>query len=589
MIRYPYLQEQPSSRVTTDVFRGLNLGSRIGEGEFCEMLNLTADHYPVLSPRAPRGKVGQTGEPSGMYSVSGTGTFLIDAGRLYFIDERGNVQAEEEEQGSFGQGPHRFALMGKNLIVVPDMKYIDIDHPTKPYDIGEKMVQTSGVVTISLCNKDGINYTTPIASSTPPSENLSANTVWIDTSQYPQCLKQYNSTTKEWVSVASTYLKLYGLDDNYFDVGDGVQISGLGDGTNTHVQALNGSYVIEHYQHGSIVIPGILSSVWSQDCSSHPITIERKVPAMDFIVESGNRLWGCSSAKNEIYGCKLGDFRNWNVFSGISTDSWAANVGSPGKFTGAINHGGYPVFYKRDMKHKIWPSSTGAHQITSTPCMGVQQGSGASLATKGNSVLYLADDGVYMDDGSGAVKISTPLEFCHFRDGVGAVCGDRYYLSAKDGNQRSLYVYNLRRGLWHRENQIDILCMAPNGEGSLLAAEQGKGQLWDLTGNSGTKEETVHWSAVTGDLCQSGGDRQYISRVNLRLSLEEGSRLDIYARYDHNPLWVKLGTVYGTGPDSFSLPVRPRRCDHLQLKLEGVGGGKVYAITRSFEKGSAYR
>ena len=49
---------------------------------------------------------------------------------------------------------------------------------------------------------------------------------------------------------------------------------------------------------------------------------------------------------------------------------------------------------------------------------------------------------------------------------------------------------------------------------------------------------------------------------------------------------VKLGQVYGTELRSFSLPVRPRRCDQLRLKLQGTGMCKLYSITKTLEKGS---
>ena len=57
---------------------------------------------------------------------------------------------------------------------------------------------------------------------------------------------------------------------------------------------------------------------------STPVRMERRVPDLDYITECDNRVWGCSSRENVIYACKLGDFRNWNSFAGLSTDSYAA-------------------------------------------------------------------------------------------------------------------------------------------------------------------------------------------------------------------------------------------------------------------------
>lgn len=581
MIDYPYLQEQPSSRVTTDVFRGLNLGCRIGEGEFCQMENLTSDHYPVLSPRGKRGQIYNPGAPGGMYQVPGGALFFVSGNSL-------NMYTGQEVYGIaedliVSQLPRQFALIGTRLVIVPDMKWLDIGKPFEGLkSMSASLNKTEGSVTISLCRQDGSDFGA-VTAGEEPLENPANMALWLDTSSH--ALKQYSLSAKEWVSV-STYLKLSGLTDHPFQTGDGITISGIDTHAPQDVKALEGSYVVEYAGSDFLVITGIIDEAYTQNCADVALKIERPVPQLDYIVEAGNRLWGCCENVNEIYASKLGDCTNWNVFSGLSTDSWVGNVGSPGGFTAAVNHGGYPVFYKQDVKHKVWPSSTGAHQITSTPCMGVAQGSSGSAALWGERLFYLSPYGICMDDGSGPVLIDEALGQRRYRNGAGAVYCNKYYLSAagEDG-QYDLLVYDLRKGLWHREDGLQVMFMTP-GDRELYALGS---KLWDLTGSRGTPEAVVSWYAVTGDLAQSAGDHQYISRVTLRLSLEQGSRLDIYARYDHSPLWVKLGTVYGTRPDSFSLPVRPRRCDHLQLKLEGQGPGKVYAITRTFEKGSAYR
>lgn len=584
MIRYPYLQEQPASRVTTDVFRGLNLGSRIGEGEFSEMENLTSDHFPVLSPRQKRSRCYNTSDPQGMYKVPGGALFFVSGNSLNMYDGQ---QVYGISDGLIEtQIPRQFALMGNRLVLAPDMKWLDIRYPFEGLkSMSAQLKKTEGEVTFSLCQRDGTAFGTVTAQEKPP-ENPGNQALWLDTSGSKSELKQYSAPAEEWVGV-STYVKIAGLTEHPFQAGDGITVSGIDSQMPQDVAAMNGSYIVEHAGSDHLVIVGLIKEACTQNCANAPLEIHRDVPQLDFIVEAGNRLWGCCHNVGEIYASKLGDFTNWNVFSGISTDSWVGNVGSAGNFTGAVNHGGYPVFYKENMKHKVWPSSTGAHQITSTPCMGIAEGSSESAALWGEKLFYLSPQGICMDDGSGPVTIDEALGHGQYRGGAGAVHHGKYYLSAcKEDGTWDLLVYDLKRGLWHRE---DDLCLR-----HLVSADQslyglGSSRLWDLTGNSGTKEEAVRWSAVTGDLCQPSGDRQYLSRVNLRLSLEVGSQLDIYARYDHNPLWVKLGTVYGTSPDSFSLPVRPRRCDHLQLKLEGQGVGKVYAITRTFEKGSAYR
>lgn len=586
MIHYPYLQEQPSSRRTVDVFRGLNRNERIGEGEFCDMQNLTSDYYPVLSPSGKRGLVTflhETVYITGGYYVPDNGVYFscneqadqgeADRGSLYFLDRGGSIHRLSSD---LSIGEKSFALMGRRLVVAPDMIAVDVDRRTGVEYLNDIRTAESGTVNAYLCNRDGTPYQNVTVAADAPT-NVGNMALWLDTSKYPRTLMQYTALTAEWTAIPTVYVKLNIPMNHQFNMGDGIKIEGLVD----EATSLNGSHIVQNCTDGGIVIIGTLDEKFNQDCTTNPVTISRTVPKMEYIVEAGNRLWGCNSEYNEIYGSKLGDYKNWNVFAGISTDSWVASVGTPGNFTGAINHGGYPVFYKQDSKHKIWPSSNGAHQLSSTPCNGVMSGCAHSLAVYGNNVLYLSVNGVCLDDGSGPVVISQKLEPGHYQNGRGTVHRDKYYLCINSDS--SLFVYDLRKQLWHREESASSGFIISDGS-SLFAAEGDV--IWDMTGSRGTLEGKVRWSATTGDLMLSAPDHQYISRLTLRLSLEPESRLDIYARYDHEDRWVKLGTAYGRKPGSFTLPVRPRRCDHLQLKLEGQGMGKIYSITQTLEKGS---
>ena len=79
---------------------------------------------------------------------------------------------------------------------------------------------------------------------------------------------------------------------------------------------------------------------------------------------------------------------------------------------------------------------------------------------------------------------------------------------------------------------------------------------------------------------------KYISRMTVRMSLDIGASVDFYAQYDLSNDWVHLCTMHGTSLRSFSIPIRPRRCDHMKLRIVGNGGCKIYSITKTIEQGS---
>ena len=99
-------------------------------------------------------------------------------------------------------------------------------------------------------------------------------------------------------------------------------------------------------------------------------------------------------------------------------------------------------------------------------------------------------------------------------------------------------------------------------------------------------ELPVKWEAITGVLGTDSPDKKYISRIDVRMTLEVGARVIFFAEYDSSGVWEHLFTMTGRTLQSFSVPIRPQRCDHLRLKIEGEGDAKVFSICKTTEEGS---
>ena len=155
-------------------------------------------------------------------------------------------------------------------------------------------------------------------------------------------------------------------------------------------------------------LPGGLSS------QTEPVTVERCVPDMDYVVESGNRLWGCKygivdgQAVNAVYASKLGDFRNWNCFAGLSTDSYAAPGAPTGSSPGRRTIWEVRCFSRKTAWSGCIPAPTG-HQIVTVQCPGVKDGSGGSLQVVDGKLYYHSQGGVCVFDGSMPVNVSQAL------------------------------------------------------------------------------------------------------------------------------------------------------------------------------------
>ena len=604
-MRYPKLTELPTTREIVEVFKGYNHNLRIGDGEFYDMTNLSSDNFPVLSPRPQRGTFvpgedASTPEnPLGMIAKDSLcyvddDTFYING---YPINDSNmklytecNLCPLKYDCTNYKKDSKRcektLISMGAYVIIMPDKKYINTENHTDHGNI-EATFETTSEVTFEMCKVDGTGYENVKVQSTPPTDPQNME-LWIDTSEIPHVLKQYSSTTAMWSTIATTYVKISATGiGTPFAVNDGVTISGIKDKS---LSDLNASMVVWAKGDNYIVVTGIIDKVITQ---TDKVTVRRKMPNMDFIIESENRLWGCrygvalnGEVVNEIYASKLGDFKNWNCFMGISTDSYAASVGTDGQFTGAITHLGYPLFFKENYVHKIYGNYPANYQIQTTACRGVQKGCSKSLAIVNEVLYYKARSAICAYDGSLPVEMSSVLGDETYNTAVAGVLGNKYYISMQDAKEKyHLFVYDTKKSMWHREDDTQATAFC-NCRGDLYYIDHAYNQIKTVRGTGITETAPIKWNAVTGVIGTDSPDKKYISRMDVRMSLEVGTRVSFYAEYDSSGDWEHLFTMTGTKLGSFAVPIRPKRCDHLRIKIIGHGVAKVYSICKTIEQGS---
>ena len=587
-MKYPTLYTKESSRQMVDVFKGYNHNMRIGDGEFFDMKNMTSDYYPVLSPRGKRG----------VYASPNKANGLISKDALCYVDGTEFVMNEYRVDMGLNDESKQLISMGAYVIIMPDKKYINTQDLTDYGNIEAFFpgVEDQEVTAIyEMCKIDGTLYTGAKTSSTAP--NPEETQLWIDTSTTPHTLKQYSATSAVWAQIATTYIKISAPNiAAAFSQYDAVKISGLPEDA-PQLNELNGQmfplWDVYHDPAGGandyIVIVGLLDETFS---GTSKLRLERTMPIMDFVVESGNRLFGCrygpaanGEVVNEIYASKLGDFKNWNCFMQISTDSWVSSCGTDGQFTGAITHMGFPLFFKENCVHKVYGNYPANFKIQDTACRGVQKGCERSLAIVNETLFYKARSGVCAYDGSLPTEVSYALGNEAYKDAVGGANGNKYYISMKDlSGAYQLFVFDTAKGMWHKEDSLQVDCFC-SCDGEMYAINKGK--IISLLGSGTPEGDSVEWMAQTGEIGISSPDMKYISRLTVRMSMEIGAEVRIYAQYDFSDEWEALCSLRNVDNlRSFSLPIRPKRCDHMKLRIEGEGMVKIYSITKTIEQGS---
>lgn len=582
-MKYPTLPSNNSSRQIVEYFKGYNHNLRISDGEFFDMKNMTSDYYPVLSPRGKRGFYVKPASPQGL--IAKDDICYVDGSEFVMGQQRIDMCLSVAAKDC----PKQMVSMGAYVIIMPDKKYINTVDPEDFGDI-EASFTTSTDVSFQLSTMTGEVYTGTIISPDEP-ENPENLTYWIDTSSVPHVLKQYSSATKTWVIIVTTYVKISATGiGKQFQQFDGVTISGIVD---EKLKELNGTMVIWAKEDDYIVVVGLLDEVMKQTAAQGAVKVERRMPNMDYLTESGNRLWGCRYGEavngdfvNEIYACKLGDFRNWSCFMSLSTDSYAASCGTDGPFTGATTFLGSPLFFKENCVHKVYGNYPANFQIQDTACRGVQKGCHGSLAIVNETLFYKARSGICAFDGSLPAEASYALGNEVYNSAVGGAHGNKYYVSMKDlKDVWHLFVYDTAKKMWHKEDNLHAAAFCSH-KGELYCIDDDAKNIITMFGSGMEDPDKVQWMVETGELGIATPDMKYISSLNVRLFMEIGSKVEIYARYDMSDEWVHVCTVFGTDLRSFFIPIRPRRCDHMKLRIVGEGMGKIYSITKTIERGS---
>jgi hypothetical protein len=557
-----------------DVFSGVNRNLRIGGNELHDTHNLTGEEYPVLSTRKRRGFGAKVEKPGGL--ITKDAIAVVDGSKLIYNGHEIDMELSEGEK--------QLVSMGAYLLVWPDKKWLNTQALSE-YGRMENETKTTGDVEAVLCAQDGAPYEDFVISATAPTNGEDGD-LWMDISGETPGLYRYEENSGMWVGIATVYVKLSaaGIGKGFAQY-DGVTISGL----TADLEKLNGSHVLQAVEDDAITIIGIMKGTGYVE--KNAVTVERKVPELDFVTECGNRVWGCKYGVvngkpiNEIYASKLGDFKNWNVFQGLSTDSFVASRGSDGVFTGAITHQGHPLFFKEDCIEKVYPSSSGAHQIVTTECRGVQKGCWRSLVIVEETVYYKSRVDVCAYNGSLPVSVSEALGEARYSNARAGAEGGLYYISMQDEQGAwSLMAYDTQRRMWHREDDTHAM-MFTTCDGRLWWIDEDKKQLVCRVAYGLEEEGAFAWKADSGIIGFSQVGNKYVSRFTVRAELEKGSSIYMEMKVDDEP-WKRVINYARPGLKSFNIPVRPKRCDHLQLRFGGIGDCRIYSISKHLREGS---
>ena len=512
-------------KVERDFTQGLWHRYGGGERSFFDCLNISGTRHPVISPRAKRRAwLNLAQGVQGMHCSDAL--YLASDGELLKSLSENRV----EVLGNVNSSPKIFGSLASSVLILPDFKVYD-------------------TVNLRLASKQVKLLLTNV---------LVHNQDYVDQDGIARAIRRNT---------------LHCVDFNfldYFKPGDSIRITGTG--------INNGYYTIRGVEEYDLRFDE--NAFVAEDMPVCYLNLD--APLLEGTCTSDDRLWGY--AGNTIYACAPGEVTNWYRYDGDAQSSYAVTVADKGPFTACVMHAGHPVFFKNNCMVEVYGNSPANYSLVQTCLLGVAKGSGASLCSVGGSLIYLSDHGVVCCSGSSTKVISEALG-THLKNGVATTDGRRYYLCAEDeSGTRALYVYDVQTGAWHKEDDAhgilhlgylagDVYAFCANNSVYILGE--------DVTGN-GTLLDEVESFVEFHPICDHMRGEIVPVRLGVRVFCDKGCTLNLSVSYDGGA-WEHRATLQTTGERIWYVPLQPRVCQSLGVRVAGKGNYRICALIGEYK------
>lgn len=507
--------------------RGLNYSDNFQDGDLANCRNLSARRWPYLATRHKRVQMTEYEAVTSLTAWNGliavSGTDLLYKGRVV---------------GTVTEGEKQFATVNTKVVIWPDQVYLDMNELTEE--------ALDGDAPINAVHNLGAKATATAA-------------------RFPAAAEGETVTNTVVFTGAPDLTRL-------FLVGDGVEISGLETLTGN-----NRSLVIKTVTADTITIEAKRFTVGEETAS---IAVERKVPPLDFICESGNRLWGVSNEQKTIFSSALGDPTNFYTSGSGALDSWAVACGTVGDFTGCCKLSSAVLFWKENVLHKVLGSYPAEYYMYSYDMEGLRKGCEKSMVIINDVLHYVGPHGVFTYAGGSPSDISQVFGTHEITEAVGGTDGENYYLSCKDDGQAALFTFHPNEGCWLQEDGFRVTDMARDGKDVYLLREDGT--VWLADG--GEDDPDVDWELEYTPFYETIEGRKRVSRLMIRAELPSGAWMRAETVTDTGR-WQEAGKIIGDTADAVSMVVQPNRGDVYRVRLSGHGPCVIKSVLREFLSG----
>lgn len=575
-------------------FKGLNRRTTVAEGEMSDMLNLSSDDYPVLTQRKARGRMNL---PTGVVRPL-------------------QLMPRYEKIAMIALNDNDNVAFYYDGVMVPEV--VGISESTHMVAINNRLCFFPEKTCIDITNQG------------------------LQPGTYRSLEASITLATDTAISISNTDARITLPAEHNLKYDDAINISGTlaytpSGGSGSSMPITISAAVTDVVADNTIVLPReTFIEMTGEGAGGVKLvagsTITREVPHLDHVVEWNNRLWGVSNSENVIYASKLGDPSNWQYYQGTSMDSYYAEQGTDGDWTGIALYSNHLILFKENSMCRVYGTAPSNYQTTNTEVFGVEPGSRQSVVTINDTVFYKSKIGIMAYSGGLPYCISDGFNV-EFRDVVAGTEKRKYYASihTKAGGYE-LMVFDIEKGLWHKEDNTRFRSCATIGDklyyieyedDLITCSENVLCSEWLLCGDGSTAgsvgivnpttsyedENSIKWMAAFGPFDEYIEEHKIYSKLALRIKSDAGAdnfitdengeelitdegdalKLDrtvkVYISIDEGP-WELVETYDPPKTKGDFIPIIPRRCDRYSIKIEGEGHCEIKTLTRRVRQGS---
>ena len=581
----PYMQSNISKKQKTiSSFSGINLTLSKSNNELSESVNMSAKDFPCLSVREKRSIKADTktdvtfiGSKNEIY-YTGYTEDSPDTHSVTYGENHLKLTEEEEHKGKERICVH----LSDSLLIMPDKIVYNLSE-NKAEKIPYTKYQDSAIAYKKAeedCKSNMmINFPTHIGNLT--STGIVSNS-YISNNYTSYLMTFENLKAGDMVHISFNLQPNAESHDSKYHAylakmqkGVDVKIKSikttthnLASGTVTEITGLEfGENVIDMDGYTAVII--------------YALTIERKMPDIDYMCTLNNRVWGVK--ENNIRCSRLGDCDCWDDFSSdafgtLPSACFSTDVDTGGEFTAITPYGGTILAFKENCIHKIYGTEPANFTLSTLDCNGVAKGAHKTIAMINGVLYYMGIDGIYAYDGSRPALISQKTDIEKLTVLGAGTDGTNYYLSVLKNNRHFLYVYYPKANIWHTEEIGENKGQFIFFENKLCAVCSKK--IYTISGNEG--KEDIKWK-FSLDFDEDTFSTKGYGRLLVRYNLGKDAHFTVTTVCDGNFQKKSVDVRWNRtceGTSVLNLPII--KCNKLKVIFEGKGDFTLMEMCREY-------